>query len=102
MFKLTHYRLVDYLAIKLWFEYNTSTMIENNPQESSNTLNLQFFDYISNIVWNRFENNESVAYNILKKKIKSIPSSDSFPPSHLNLIFCCIFGKLRSSHLGGD
>lgn len=64
--------LVDYLQVMLWFPLKSKTIIRYHPEESSNTLNLQFVDFVSNIVWNRYERNHDIAYNILKAKIKSV------------------------------
>jgi hypothetical protein len=64
---------VDYLQIKLWFELNASTIIHNQPEESHKALNLQFVDFVSHIIWSKFEDNEYLAYNILKRKVKVIP-----------------------------
>ena len=64
-------RLVDYLQIKLWFEMNPQTYIQFWPQESHQNLNLLFVDYIVNIVWNHYENNESNIYKMIKNKIES-------------------------------
>ena len=61
--------LVEYLQIKLWFEYNTATIIRHQPMESHRSYNLQFIDFISNIVWNSYERNKSKAFNILRPYI---------------------------------
>ena len=58
--------LVDYLQIKLWFEHNSATVIRHTPVESHQSLNLQFVDFISHIIWSRYEFNESSAFNIVK------------------------------------
>jgi hypothetical protein len=58
--------LLDYLQIKLWFEHNSATVIKHVPMESHRSLNLQFIDFVSYIVWNHHENNESSAWNVLK------------------------------------
>lgn len=64
--------LVDYLSIKLWFEHNSNTIIHDHPLESKKVANLQFIDYISNIVWNKYEDSDTSAFNILTGKIRSI------------------------------
>jgi hypothetical protein len=64
--------LVDYLQIKLWFEFNSSTVIRNNPTESHKALNLQFVDFISHIIWSRYEDNETTAFNILRRRIRPV------------------------------
>jgi hypothetical protein len=63
--------LVDYLQIKLWFELKSKTKIEVIPTESSKAKNIQFVDFICNIVWNNYERNHATPYNILKPRIKS-------------------------------
>jgi hypothetical protein len=58
--------LVDYLQTKLWFEYNSATVIRYKPMESHLNINLQFADFVSYIIWSRFEYNKSDAFNIFK------------------------------------
>jgi len=65
--------LTDYLQIKLWFELKAKTTIEFFPVESSTALNIQFIDYVCNIIWNHYERNHSAPFNVLKYKITSIP-----------------------------
>jgi len=43
--------LLDYLQIKLMFELNSKTVIENEPQESHKVLNLQLIQFITNFIW---------------------------------------------------
>jgi hypothetical protein len=61
--------LVDYLQIKLWFELNSATVIRHVPQESKASLNLQFADFISHIIWSRYEDSEIDVYNLIKPHI---------------------------------
>lgn len=61
--------LIDYLQIDLWFNQNSSTILNYIPVESKNSFNLQFIDFIANIVWNFHENNRADGYNILKKHL---------------------------------
>jgi hypothetical protein len=63
--------LVDYLQIKLWFEYNSATIIRHQPMESHQNYNLQFVDFIAHIIWSRYEKNMSGAFNILKHRISN-------------------------------
>ncbi len=49
--------LIDYLQIKVWFDLKSKTKIQCDPLESSKALNVQFADYIANIVWNKYERN---------------------------------------------
>jgi len=62
--------LIDYLQIKLWFELNSETVIEYYPLESHTSLNLQYIDWISYIIWKRYEDKESKVLDILKKRIE--------------------------------
>ena len=61
--------LVDYLQTKLWFELNSITVIRNKPQQSHNSLNIQFADFVSNIIWGNYEHSNSSAYNILNSVV---------------------------------
>ncbi len=47
--------LLDYLQIELWFEYNSSTNLDQKVVSSENSLNLKFVDIISNLIWRKFE-----------------------------------------------
>jgi len=55
--------------MELWFNQNSSTVLNNIPVESKNSFNLQFIDFIANIVWSFYEDNKAGGYNILKKHI---------------------------------
>lgn len=61
--------LVDYLQTQLWFELNVSTTLIHMPMESKVNLNLQFIDFISHIVWRRYEYNEYDFYKKIKPYI---------------------------------
>jgi len=61
--------LVDYLQTKLWFEHNSATVIRYRPVESHQSLNLQFADFVSYIIWSRYELNKSRPFNILKNSL---------------------------------
>ncbi|MBW2014488.1 MAG: DUF3800 domain-containing protein [Deltaproteobacteria bacterium] len=62
--------LVDYLQTKLMFEFNSKTIIENEPQESHKVLNLQLVHFITNFIWKKYEDNHYPEYNILKQKVQ--------------------------------
>lgn len=61
--------LVDYLQTKLWFEYNSATIIRYQTTESHLNINIQFADIVSYVIWRRYEYNKSDAFNILKPHI---------------------------------
>ena len=62
--------LVDYLQTKLMFDFDSKTIMKNNPQASYKVLNLQLVHFISNFVWKKYEDNHSLEYNILKQKVQ--------------------------------
>lgn len=64
--------LIDYLKIKPWFEFDSKTIIDYQPLESHTALNLQFIDWISNIIWNKYEDGEIEALNIFEKRIELV------------------------------
>ncbi len=51
--------LSDYLQIKLWFDVKSKTKINDRPRESYGELNLQFIDFITHIIWAKYEFNEN-------------------------------------------
>lgn len=65
--------LADYLQTELWFELDSSTVIQNNPKESRKALNLQFIDWVGHIIWKKYEDNDVEAYDILKRKVNITP-----------------------------
>lgn len=61
--------MVDYLQTQLWFEKKVTTTLVVRPHESHASLNLQFVDVISNIVWSRYEKKDSDPYSIIGPSI---------------------------------
>jgi len=61
--------LIDYLQVKLWFELNSATVMRHVPQESKQSLNLQFVDFIAHVIWSRYEFGDYTAYAPLKSHI---------------------------------
>jgi len=64
--------LIDYLKIKLLFEFDSKTIIDYQPLESYTALNLQYIDWISNIIWNKYEDDETKAFDIFRKRIEFV------------------------------
>lgn len=62
--------LVDYLKIKLWFDYGFKTIIENNPGVSRENYNLQFVDWVAHCIWIRYEDEVLQPFEILSPFIK--------------------------------
>lgn len=52
------------------FEKGSGTKVNYNPVESSSCLPVQYADYLANIVWNRYEDNDAGPYNIIYSHIK--------------------------------
>lgn len=61
--------LIDYLQTILWFDLKSSTKIIDIPSDSKKVQNLIFIDWINNIVWGNYEDNNHSAFNILIPRI---------------------------------
>lgn len=57
--------LIDYLQIYLYFEIGTQTKIKDIPSDSKQVKNLILADWINNLIWAKYEDENSDAYNIL-------------------------------------
>lgn len=62
--------LLDYLQIKLWFEMHSDTTLSSIAISSNNSLNTKFIDIVTNIMWRKYEKNESHCADLLSTKIK--------------------------------
>ena len=58
--------LIDYLQTTLWFDMHSKTRIIDIPSDSKAVKNLIFIDWINNIVWGKYENENSEPYEIIK------------------------------------
>ena len=58
--------LIDYLQTYMWFELKASTVLNDLPLDSKSTRKLIFIDWMNNIIWGRYEDENCNAYNILK------------------------------------
>lgn len=65
--------LSDYLQTELWFTEKAITTLNCQPQDSSQSLGVQFADFVSGIVQARYERNEPHAYQAIASKIKLSP-----------------------------
>lgn len=63
--------LIDYLQTTLWFELNSKTKIIDNPSDSKQVLNLVFIDWLNNLIWGNYEDQNSEPYSILKSVLDS-------------------------------
>lgn len=61
--------LSDYLQIKLWFDHDSKTIIRNLPMESHQSLNLQFVDILSYIIWKHYEDGENTLFNMIRREL---------------------------------
>lgn len=63
--------LIDYLQTTLWFELSSRTKIVDIPSDSKRVRNLIFIDWINNLIWGKYEDNNTQAYDILRNVISS-------------------------------
>ena len=62
--------LIDYLQTYMWFELKASTVLFDMPLDSKSTRKLIFIDWMNNIIWGRYEDENDKAYNILKPYLR--------------------------------
>ncbi len=63
--------LIDYLQTTMWFELSSHTKIIDIPSDSKQVKNLIFIDWINNLIWGRYEDNNTQPYDIIKNVISS-------------------------------
>ena len=63
--------LIDYLQTVLWFDLNSKTQIIDIPSDSKQVQNLIFIDWINNLIWGNYEDNNSEPYQRLKSVLDS-------------------------------
>ncbi len=63
--------LIDYLQTTLWFDMNCSTRIIDMPSDSKQVKNLIFIDWMNNLIWGKYEDNNDKPFNILRNVITS-------------------------------
>lgn len=63
--------LINYLQTELYFSHNSASKLIDIPSDSKAVQNLIFIDWINNLIWGHYEDNNSSAYNILKNHIHS-------------------------------
>lgn len=63
--------LIDYLQTELWFELQSRTKVVDIPSDSKRVKNLIFIDWVNNLIWGRYEDNNTQPYEILKNVITS-------------------------------
>lgn len=63
--------LINYLQTELYFSHGSSSKLVDIPSDSKAVQNLVFIDWINNLIWSHYEDNNSSPYNILKANIHS-------------------------------
>jgi len=63
--------LIDYLQTTLWFDMDARTRIVDIPSDSKQVKNLIFIDWMNNLIWGKYEDNNDEPYNILRNVITS-------------------------------
>ncbi len=63
--------LIDYLQTTMWFELSSHTRIVDIPSDSKQVKNLIFIDWMNNLIWGRYEDNNTAPYDIIKNVITS-------------------------------
>lgn len=61
--------LIEYLQTELWFEREKSTVIIDVPSDSKAVRNLEFADWINNLVWANYERQNKEPYDLLAPHI---------------------------------
>ena len=62
--------LPDYLEMVLGFEHQSAVELKYEPLESTNNRSLHFADWMANLVWRKFENGQSPAFDTLEPDIR--------------------------------
>ena len=63
----------DYLQTVLWFEKGSTTILTDQPEDSKQNPNLIFTDWVSHIVWSKYEDNNPKHLLIISKYITVSP-----------------------------
>lgn len=58
--------LIDYLQTKLWFEKKSKVTIIDKPTDSASNYNLLFIDWISYMIWCKYEYKNEKYFDLLK------------------------------------
>lgn len=61
--------LINYLQTELYFTHASKTKLYDIPSDSKSVKNLIFIDWINNLIWNNYEDNNQAAYDILRTHI---------------------------------
>lgn len=61
----------DYLQTKLWFDIESSTIMETTPQDSASNKSVQFADMLSGVVQGHYEDGNTEPWHVLASAINS-------------------------------
>lgn len=61
--------LINYLQTELYFSHSSKTKLKDIPSDSKSVKNLIFIDWINNLIWSNYEDNNKSAYDILRTHI---------------------------------
>jgi len=56
---------IDYLQTVIWFEANSETEVIDRPTKSHTDLNIILVDWITHMVWSRYEYNRLTHFDLL-------------------------------------
>lgn len=63
--------LIDYLQTILWFDMDSKTKLIDIPSDSKKVQNLIFIDWINNIIWGNYEDDNTEPYQAMRSVIES-------------------------------
>ena len=63
--------LIDYLQTILWFDMDSKTKLVDIPSDSKKVQNLIFIDWVNNIIWENYEDDNSEPYQAMRSVIES-------------------------------
>ncbi len=62
---------IDYLQTYVWFEMESPCILMDFPSESHRNICLIFIDWVTNIIWGRYEDNKIEPFNVLLPVIRN-------------------------------
>lgn len=60
---------IDYLQMKLYFDYSSGTKIKDFPTESNTHLGIIFIDWVANFVWSHYEDKNSEPFKAMANRL---------------------------------
>lgn len=75
---------IDYLQITIWFDKGKTTLLVDNPKHSHTDDGLIFIDWITNIVWSKYEDKYNGWCSIIQPYLQEIQLYFNKPADHNN------------------